>query len=234
VGQLVYILRDIMPFAASKRNQGTDYQGAGSDTKLQDQRLMNKEWRAFLEQAGVIATTDSTANLGRLEKALAATLNDNMCYDLSHLGLIRVHGPDSATFLQGQLTCDVQLATPQHSLLGAYCSPKGRALACFRLFQRQQVYYLQLPHPLVEPTIARLRKYVLRAKVELHDASAELARLGVAGPQGLTLLTERLGYPSEMAVDTMYQIDGITLIRLPGLVPRFALHGPVTAMQVSP
>lgn len=189
---------------------------------------MNTEWRTFLEQTGV----RTTADLGQLRMALGTTFNGNICCDLSHLGMIRVHGPDSATFLQGQLTCDVQQVTAEHSLLGAYCSPKGRALTCLRLFRREQTYYLELPQMLVEPTITRLRKYMLRAKVELQDGGKDLVSMGIAGPATPALLSERLGVSGgELAVDTVFDADGITLISVPGTRPRFELHGPIEGMQ---
>ncbi len=189
---------------------------------------MNTEWRTFLEQAGVRATTD----LGQLRMELATTLNGNICCNLSHLGMIRAHGPDSATFLQGQLTCDVQQVSAHHSVLGAYCSPKGRALACLRLFKREQTYYLELPQVLVESTITRLRKYVLRAKIELQNGNEDLVSMGIAGPATPALLSERLGLTDgELTVDTVLQADGITLISLPGSTPRFELHGTIADMQ---
>lgn len=196
---------------------------------------MNAEWRAFLERAGAVLATDQVSHFGRAETELRAALAGDVCCDLSHLGLIAVRGPDSETFLQGQLTCDVRQVTPEHSLIGAYCSPKGRALASFRLFRRGDDRYLELPGQMVEPTLARLRKYVLRAKTVLEDASDALARIGVAGPNAAALLEQALGgIPEEanrVARSEAINSPGITVIRLPGAIPRFELHGPVPEIQ---
>lgn len=146
-------------------------------------------------------------------------------------GLIAAHGPDSAAFLQGQLTCDVRQVTPEHSLLGAYCSPKGRALACGRLFQRQEAYFLALPAELIAPTLARLAKYRLRAKTRLEDASAELARLGLAGADAESWLAERISSAiPQLPVNGVLTTDHVTVIRLPGPTSRFELHGPAQAL----
>lgn len=195
---------------------------------------MNTEWRAFLERAGAVLAADRVADFGRAETELRAALSDDIGCDLSHLGLIAVCGPDSETFLQGQLTCDVRQVTPEHSLIGAYCSPKGRALASFRLFRRGDDFYLELPRPMVEPTLARLRKYVLRAKTALEDASDALARIGVAGPDAARLLAaQTTDSVTGMAAGDALASNDVTVICLPGPIPRYELHGPVSEIQAA-
>lgn len=189
---------------------------------------MNAEWSAFLKQAGAVLSLDQVASFGNPDRELQQALNDDMCCDLSHRGLIAVRGSDSETFLQGQLTCDVRHVTAEHSLIGAYCTPKGRALACCRIFLHDQTYYLELPRSLVEPTLTRLRKYVMRAKTVLEDASDTLGRMGVAGSQTARLL-QQLGLITDeaMAPDAVQQTNHLAVIHLPGPIPRFELHGPV-------
>lgn len=195
---------------------------------------MNAEWRAFLERAGAVLAADHVSHFGRAETELRAALAGDVCCDLSHLGLIAARGPDSEAFLQGQLTCDVRQATPDRSLIGAYCSPKGRALASFRLFRRGDDFHLGLPRPMVESTLARLRKYVLRAKTVLEDASDALARIGLAGPNIVPLLAKQTSDSASgmMAGDVLHS-NGVTVIRLPGAIPRFELHGPAPEIQAA-
>jgi folate-binding protein YgfZ len=191
--------------------------------------FMNAEWNAFLQQAGATLVENQVRCFGHPDRELRAALAGDIRCDLSHLGLIAARGPDTDQFLQGQLTCDVRWATPDRSLIGAYCTPKGRALASFRLFRRGEDCYLELPRDLVGPTLNRLRKYVLRAKTTLVDASDALARMGVAGPNAAALIAAALGAVPESingvtTVNAMHP-DGITAIRLPGPTPRFELHG---------
>lgn len=100
---------------------------------------------------------------------------------LNDYGFIRIHGPDSSKFLQGQLTCDVKQITAQHSSLGAHCDPKGRMIALFRLFDWQKDYYMLLPQSILPTTLASLQKYARFAKTELIDISAQLACFGCYG-----------------------------------------------------
>lgn len=190
---------------------------------------MNTEWNNFLEQAGAARAVDRVAHFGQPETELGAALAGDVRCDLSHLGLIAARGPDAETFLQGQLTCDVRQIAPDRSLPGAHCTPKGRVFASFRLFRRGEAVYLELPRELLEPALSRLRKYVLRTRTTLEDASDALARMGVAGSNAAALVGAALGAVPKLThnvitVNATYP-DSVTVIRLPGSIPRFELHG---------
>ena len=197
---------------------------------------MNAQWTAFLQQASAACSDGQIAQFGVAEPGLRAALSGGLCCDLSQLGLIRLQGPDSDSFLQGQLTCDVRQLRAEHSLLGAYCSPKGRALACLRLFRHGDAIYLALPRELVETTLTRLRRYVLRSRTTLDDASDELVGIGVAGADSAQVLAARLGALPETVNGVTHSAapdgSGITTLRLPGPVPRFALYGTAADLAV--
>ena len=190
---------------------------------------MNAEWNTLLEQTGAVRAMDAVDSFGKLEIEWDAVLTGDVGCDLSHQGLIAAQGPDAESFLQGQLTCDLRRLTSDHSLLGAHCTPKGRAFALFRLFRREGMIYLELPRALVDPALIRLRKYVMRANVALDDASDTLVRIGVAGPNAADLVGTVLGAVPEtvngvVTADVTYP-SGLTVIRLPGPLPQFELHG---------
>ena len=147
--------------------------------------------------------------------------------DLSHLGLIRVTGEDRRSFLQGQLTNDIHKVDAGHSQLSSYCSPKGRMLASFRIFERDGALYLMLPAERLEPVLKRLRMFVLRAQVTLEDASEELARVELAGACAPDLLP--IEPPAED--NAVASLDGYTLIRVPGDRPRFQVIAEPALMQ---
>lgn len=141
--------------------------------------------------------------------------------DLSHFGLLRISGTDSRPFLQGQLTNDVNQVTPELAQLSSYCSPKGRMLGSFWIFQRGDDLFLQLPEA-VKPTILkRLQMFVLRSDVRLEDVSDRLARFGLCGDCASGLLP--FAPADEKATQSR---DDITVIRMPGAMPRFEVIGP--------
>lgn len=194
---------------------------------------MNQQWHDVLKQFGAVMAQDQTLDFGQPLAELRAALEGTICCDLSHWGLIAAEGADAEAFLQGQLTCDVRQITAQYSRLGAYCSPKGRVLALFRLWRSGDAVCLALPRELVDATLTRLRKYVLRAKLTLSDASDRWVRIGVAGPQAAEWLTALLGAVPEGANEVAHSVvdaQTLTTIRLPGAIPRFEVQGPVAAV----
>ena len=156
---------------------------------------------------------------------LPQTFPDCAITELSHFGLIRATGSDVRTFLQGQLTNDINQVTPALAQLSSYCSPKGRMLGSFWVMQRGDDLYLQLPADRLPGILKRLRMFVLRAQVTLEDASGELARFGITGSCAADLLPFAPG--ADKATATR---DDITVIRLPGERPRFEIIGPVSAL----
>jgi folate-binding protein YgfZ len=98
---------------------------------------------------------------------------------LAHLGLLRVEGPDAASFLQGQVSNDVGRLSDPAPVLAALSSPQGRVLAILHLMPHASGVLAVLPRELVSPTLERLRKYVLRAKVRLEDVSEAYGVVGL-------------------------------------------------------
>lgn len=185
---------------------------------------MKPEWKAFLIDCGAEFEGDSLVSFGNPERERRIAPQGAILCDLSHFGLISVAGDDATTFLQGQLTNDIRLVSDTQSQLSAWCTAKGRALATFFITQRQGRYYLSVSRDLLEPTLKRLRMYVLRAKVVLEDSSTGLVHFGYAAPDGDTRLKEILGIAPEQAYATV-QTKGMTIMRQPAPIPRFKILG---------
>lgn len=100
---------------------------------------------------------------------------------LQDFSLLRFSGDDAATFLHGQLTCDVNALKPGSACHGGYCTPKGRLLATFLLWRRADGFLMLLPAALSEAVRKRLSMYILRAKVKAEDLSATMACVGMHG-----------------------------------------------------
>lgn len=143
---------------------------------------------------------------------------------LEGLGLIRASGPEARSFLQSQLSNDAKLLTPAQGQLSGYCSPKGRLLAVFTVLQLgEDDFALALPSTLVPPTLKRLKMFVLRSKLVLSDASAELSTFGVMGEQIAETFTAQ-GFAVPTSDYGVAQHEGVWLLRRPGPVPRFELR----------
>ncbi len=185
---------------------------------------MNTQWEKFLlsNNATIENNTVEKFTLSADEEQSAF---DNMVLaDLSHYALIEASGDDVVDFLQGQLTNDIKLVTEHSGQLSAYCNPKGRILANFRIFKIENSYYLRLRSDICEATLKRLRMFVMRSKVDLTDRSDELSRIGIAGLNATKYLTAIFKKLPEHT-DEANTENGVTLIKLAGELPRYEAHG---------
>ncbi len=193
---------------------------------------MNDQWRNFLKDAGVVMADGHALHFGSPKRETKVTISGSVMADFSHDGLIAVRGKDALAFLQGQLTNDIEKVNHGHSQISGYCNPKGRLLAIFRIFYRNDTYYLQLPNAILETVMQRLQKYILMSQLTLEDAGDSLVRIVCAGPDSETALasifTELPAAPNEAR-----QTGEITIIRLPcnDLSARFFICGDCLAME---
>jgi hypothetical protein len=125
---------------------------------------------------------------------------------LTQLGVIMVTGAQAREYLQGQVTADLDRLNAQQVQLACCNSPQGRVQAVFWMLERTDGIALVLPAAMVESTVARLRKYVLRAKAKI-EAAAHL-QVGYA-PRAV----------ASPAPQSHSEIDGVSYFALPGLDP---------------
>ena len=98
-------------------------------------------------------------------------------------GVLRARGPDAIAFLQGQLSNDATRLQAEQWQLSGYHTPQGRAITLLRLSLLAPDDVLAvLPRELIALVLTRLKRFVLRAKVQITDDSAQWRILGFAGP----------------------------------------------------
>ncbi|MCC7549446.1 MAG: folate-binding protein YgfZ [Burkholderiales bacterium] len=125
-----------------------------------------------------------------------------------------VQGADASAFLQGQFSNDIGLLDPDNAQWTAYCTPQGRTLAIPLAWRTQGIAFLTLPVDTAGAMLARLRRYVLRARVELVDASVQHVVLGVGGAGAADALRAACGAAPEDDLARTAGAGGETLIRL--------------------
>jgi folate-binding protein YgfZ len=97
-------------------------------------------------------------------------------------GILRARGSDAIAFLQGQLSNDAARLQADRWQLSGYHTPQGRAIALLRLTLLAPDDVLAvLPRELIPLVLTRLKRFVLRAKVQITDDSAQWRILGFAG-----------------------------------------------------
>ena len=173
-------------------------------------------WTSFLAEHGARFDHETVRSFGDSTAELEAARDHAVICDLAPLAVLRVAGPDAASFLQGQLTNDVVALAVGSSQLAVWCSPKGRVLANFLVCRVDETSFeLIFSRALLEAVRKRLQMFVLRAKLSIEDASDASIRLGIGGLAAATVLGETQG-----AVPTLHHWSmptaGVTLTALPG------------------
>lgn len=178
---------------------------------------MSNNWINFLTNSGASFNEQQEVSFNQ---SISSLSGEFYLSDLSWLGLIEVKGDDKNTFLQGQLTNDINQISDSISQLSGLCTPKGRLRALFTIFNHHENLYLQLPQALAETNLKRLKMFVMMSKVELTDVSNDIARIAIYGKSAEKILSE-YGFNIPEKYNDVTQFGARTLIRLAGKTARF-------------
>ncbi|HEX9626060.1 MAG TPA: hypothetical protein VGA00_03900 [Acidiferrobacterales bacterium] len=188
--------------------------------------MSETSWTELLRAEGARRTADVGWHFDDPAAEIGRAAHGTVRAALPDLSLLRAGGGDVQTFLQGQLSNDIRDIDTARSQLSAYCTAQGRMLALFRVLRHGDGYLLQLPAGLADTTLKRLKMFVLRAKVTIDNADAELGQFGLAGPQAADLLAG-LGLPAPETDNAVAHAAEVAVLRLPAPVPRFLVIAPL-------
>lgn len=191
---------------------------------------MREDWKNHLIDAGAEFDEDDLLHYGNPERERRMAVNGEVICDLSHRGLLEVRGDDAADFLQGQFGNDIRAVDNSHSQLSSYANPKGRAYAVFRVLPTRDGYLLEMPADRIEPVAKRLQMFVLRANVIIEQAGDSRIHFGFSGPDAEAEIRSAVGV-CPASVEEVAEREGVTVVRVPGLHPRFELFGEIDAMR---
>lgn len=89
-------------------------------------------------------------------------------------GVLGISGPDRVAFLNGLVSNDVAQAAPGQAVWAALLTAQGRYLADFFIFSDGERLLLETRRDAIPGLLAKLRRFKLRAAVELADLSDAL------------------------------------------------------------
>lgn len=102
---------------------------------------------------------------------------------LHALGVLGVEGKDAKSFLQGQVTCNMDDVTASESRLGGHCNLKGRLECLFRVVlipkEESPLYALIMPKQMIPYAIKDFKKFAMFSKVSFKDLSDTMPVLGL-------------------------------------------------------
>jgi tRNA-modifying protein YgfZ len=102
--------------------------------------------------------------------------------DRSERGKLALTGSEAKTFLQGQVTNDVEALEPGQGCYAAFLTHKGKMLGDMRVLDLGHELLLDTERVALQELFNMIRRYKLAADVELHKRTLELGLLSLIGP----------------------------------------------------
>ncbi|MBI2792143.1 MAG: folate-binding protein YgfZ [Gammaproteobacteria bacterium] len=182
---------------------------------------MLQQWHEFLMKQGAHISDSTSVHFGDLKQELAALSTQNCMMDLSSFGLLSISGPDAKSFLQGQITCNIDELTQKKSLLGAHCNLKGRMQSLFSIAvhpdnQNYSHFLLCIPTSMLTITQNNFKKFAIFSKVEIKVAD-DMVGIGLVGLEAPHLIANIK--------------QNISVYHKEGAIPRYELFGPMEEMK---
>jgi folate-binding protein YgfZ len=163
----------------------------------------------FLEENNIPLSDDKKQSLNNSGKT-------TQVIPLIHQRILSINGPDTAKFLQGQLSCDIDDAFARGSSLGSHCNIKGHMLSLFRLLKTsEESVWLRMSHDIFETAAANLKKYMVFSKAEATEVSDSISGVGLLGPGAQALVEKLFGHSPSEDNGTISLSNGI-VVRVPG------------------
>ena len=103
------------------------------------------------------------------------------CVSISDRVMVRIAGPGTDKFLQGQFSQQIDDVTQSHSPRAAACTPKGRAYCLTRLVRDGDDVLMELPAALSEGTVTHLRKYLMLFRGTSMEIEPDARIVGLLG-----------------------------------------------------
>src|SRR3954466_16087607 len=102
--------------------------------------------------------------------------------DRSDRGKLALTGPEAKTFLNGQVTNDVEALTAGHGLYAAFLTHKGKMLGDLRILDLGDELWLDTERSSLQALFDMIRRFKIGFDVELHKRTLEGGLLSIVGP----------------------------------------------------
>lgn len=157
--------------------------------------------------------TDTATAASTRPQTATRPLPDQGYARLTDRMLVRVSGPGTDKFLQGQFSQHLDEVTSDRALRAAASNPKGRTYCLTRLARHGEDIVMDVPATLAEETLTQLRKYLMLFRGTTMETIDHGVIWGILGEDTASAILDRDISGLETAGDTL-QIDSALLIRI--------------------
>jgi folate-binding protein YgfZ len=129
--------------------------------------------------------------------------------DRSERGKLALTGGDAKSFLQGQVSNDVESLVPGSGCYAALLTPKGKMLADLRVLDAADELLLDTERPALQCLFNAIRRTMIGYDVQLHKRTLECGLISLIGPTAPTVAgAEELSQAPEHA-HLAHELDGV-------------------------
>jgi tRNA-modifying protein YgfZ len=102
--------------------------------------------------------------------------------DRSERGKLALTGADAKSFMQGQVSNDVEALSPGSGCYAAFLTPKGKMLGDLRILDAGDELLLDTERAALQQLFNMIRRFSIGYRVELHKRTLECGLLSLVGP----------------------------------------------------
>jgi tRNA-modifying protein YgfZ len=103
--------------------------------------------------------------------------------DRSERGKLALSGSEAKSFLQGQVTNDIEALVPGTGCYAAFLTPKGKMLGDLRVLDAGGELLLDTERAVLQPLFNMIRRFSIGFEVALHKRTLESGLLSLLGPE---------------------------------------------------
>lgn len=96
--------------------------------------------------------------------------------------IVSVSGADARDFLQGLITNDMALVSKERGIYAALLTPQGKYLHDFFVVESDDGFYLDCEASRLSDLLTRLKRYKMRAAVDIRDTETTFEVYALTGP----------------------------------------------------
>jgi len=104
-------------------------------------------------------------------------------HDRSERGKLALTGTEAKSFLQGQVSNDVEALTPGQGCYAAFLTPKGKMLGDLRILDAGNELLLDTERPCLQELFNMIRRFSIGYDVQLHKRTLECGLTSLIGPR---------------------------------------------------
>jgi tRNA-modifying protein YgfZ len=105
----------------------------------------------------------------------------------SERGKLALTGGDAKSFLQGQVSNDVEALVPGSGCYAAFLTPKGKMLGDLRILDAGEELLLDTERAALQELFNMIRRFSVGYELELHKRTLERGLLSLVGPEALAI-----------------------------------------------